>query len=101
MDILKHFKKNNIWWYKVLFTSFFISIIFPYMMYEDKSQTYNVITNSIGSIIGGLVLFTIVYLIFKVLRKKLNENQEKITLLICFSFWWILQILNHFNIKHS
>jgi hypothetical protein len=29
----------------------------------------------------------------------LNEKQIKTTLLISFSFWWTLQILNHFNIK--
>lgn len=99
MDIIEHFKSNKNWWYKILLFSFLISLIFPVMMYNDKSSTYNVITNSFGSIIGGLILFVLIYLTSKLIKRRLNEKQIKITLLISFSFWWILQILNHFNFK--
>lgn len=99
MDIIEHFRKNNHWWFKIIFFSFCISLIFPVMMYKDKSQTYNVITNSLGHIIGGLVLFVIPLVISKIINKSLNEKQIKITLFVCFSFWWSIQIMNHFNIK--
>jgi glycopeptide antibiotics resistance protein len=99
MEIKEHIKKNKVWWFKILLSSFMISLIFPVNMYEDKSATYNVITNSLGSIIGGLILFVLIYFVSKLITKKLNEKQVKIILLISFCFWWTLQVLNHFNIK--
>lgn len=99
MDISNHIKNNKNWWFKVLLSSFIISLIFPVTLYKNKSSTYNVITNSFGSIVGGLVFFILVYLITRLLKKRLSENQIKTVLLISFSFWWILQILNHYNFK--
>lgn len=99
MDISNHIKNNKNWWYKVLLSSFVISLIFPVTLYKDKSSTYNVITNSFGSIIGGLILFILVYLITRLFKKRLAESKIKTALLISFSFWWILQILNHYNFK--
>ncbi|WP_369615252.1 hypothetical protein [Flavobacterium sp. CFS9] len=99
MDISNHITNNKNWWFKILLSSFIISFIFPVILYKDKSSTYNVITNSFGSIVGGLVFFALVYLITRLFKKRLSDNQIKTVLLISFSFWWILQILNHYNFK--
>lgn len=99
MDIKEHFKSNKNWWYKVLLFSFIISSIFPVTMNKDESSTFNVLSNSLGTIFGGLILFVLAYVFSKLLNKRLNEKQIKITLLICFSFWWIILILIHFNIN--
>ena len=99
MDIVEHYKNNKNWWFLILLSSFIINLVFPKLMYKDKSATYNVITNSLGAIVGGLIFFVMAYLIIKLFKKRLNEKQIKITLMICFAFWWTIQILNHFNFK--
>lgn len=99
MNIVEHYKNNKNWWHLILLASFTINLVFPKLMYKDKSATYNVITNSFGAIIGGLIFFVLVYVISKLFKKQLSEKQIKITLILCFAFWWTIQILNHFNLK--
>lgn len=98
MNIIEHYKNNKNWWYQIFLASFIINLVFPNLMYKDKSATYNVITNSLGAIIGGLMLFVFVYIISKLFTKTLSEKQIKIILILCFAFWWIIQILNHFDL---
>jgi hypothetical protein len=99
MDIRTHFIKNQFWWFKIILFSFIINLVFPLIMYEDKSYTYNAITNSLGAIFGGLLLFVLIYLLCKLFPIKLNDNDIKRTLIVSFAFWWTLQVLTYFDIN--
>ncbi len=97
MNLKEHLTKNRNWWYIIIMISLVICTLFPVQYYENESRTYNIIVSGIGFIIGGGVVFLFPYLVSIFIKRRLNEKQIKITLIICFSFWWLLQIINHFG----
>ena len=99
MNFKEHFKNNKNWWLIILVISYFICGIFPveYPFLEDKSQLGRILFMWFGLVFWGIVLFLFPYLISILIKRRLNESQIKITLIICFSFLWLLQIINHFG----
>ena len=98
MNLKEHFKNNKNWWLIILVISYFICGIFPvdFPFLEGKSQLGKILFMGFSWVFWGIVLFVFPYLISILIKRRLNEKQINITLIFCFSFWWLLQIITHF-----
>jgi len=99
MDFKELFKNNKLLLFVILIISIVISLIFPvhFEFSEDKSKLYLISLMVVDCFIWGIVFFLISYWVSILFKRRLNDKQIKITLIICFSIWWSLQIISHYG----
>lgn len=99
MDFKELFKNNKLLLIAILIISIVISLIFPvqYDFTEGKSKLYLISLMIFDCFVWGIVFFLISYWVSILFKRRLNDKQIKITLIICFSIWWSLQIVSHFG----
>jgi ABC-type transport system involved in multi-copper enzyme maturation permease subunit len=90
---MKLFTNNKLWWVIILTISLIISLISGNNFYPEKSNIYNIATQTFGTIIFGFVILLLPYLTSIIIKKELKDKKLMISFSICFGIACIIMLL--------